>query len=102
MTTSNIGGITGLDVLMCEIPAALPENPTEEQMLNYLGNLRTYRLCQIQSAQKHMEMLASELSKDSVIAGVQTRNCIRQFREIEMAFLSDIRARISKIVNKQA
>lgn len=92
--------MNSLDLPFCAIPQELPANATEEQVLQHLGNLRTYRLCQIQSAQKHMEYLATELAKDSVTAGMLTRNAVRQFKDIEMAFLGDVRSRISKIVNK--
>lgn len=89
-----------LNLPSCIVPQALPSNPTADQKLKHLGELRTYRLCQIQSAQKHMEYLALELSKDSVQAGIQTRNLVRQFAELEMAFLEDIRRKISVELKK--
>jgi hypothetical protein len=75
----------------CKIPASLPENHTEFEKLQEMGEQQKYVLCRIQSAQKVMIDLAAELSKHSVEAGIQCRKLVGGFKEMEMSYLADSR-----------
>lgn len=82
----------------CPTPAPLPENPSEYDKLQALHERQRYVLCRIQSAQRVMEALATEVSKESVQAGMIARSIVKHFRDVEMAFLGDHR----EIVKKQS
>jgi len=75
----------------CPIPRVLPDNATEFQKLRLMHERQTYILCKIQSAQKVMEALATEIAKDSVEAGRLTRDSVRKFKDIEVAYILDSR-----------
>jgi len=75
----------------CKIPQFLPENPSEFEKLQTMGERQKYILCRIQSAQKVIESLSMEIAKDSVDAGILVRSLLNSFRTIEMLYLSDSR-----------
>ena len=78
----------------CKLPQT-KANPSEYDKLLALGERQKYILCRIQSAQRVVEVLSMEISKDSVEAGTLTRATARSFREIEMAYLLDSRKSIA-------
>jgi len=84
----------------CPVPRALSANPTEFQKLKAMQERNTYILCKIQSAQRVVEALATEISKDSVEAGIKARATAKMFKDIEVAFLLDSRHAIAVQGNK--
>lgn len=84
----------------CKVPSPLANNATEFQKLQAMGERQKFILCKIQSAQKVLEALNVEISRDSELAGILVRDMVRQFRELEMRYLGDSRSAIAVQSNK--
>lgn len=81
-------------------PSPVSSAASELQKLKHMGELQQYRIHLLKQVELQMQELAKELQEDSIQAAAMLTNMQKQFREVEMQFLSESRRKLSVQSNK--
>lgn len=81
-------------------PFPVSSTASEFQKLKYMGELQQYKIHLLKQVELQMQELAKELQEDSIQAAAMLTNMQKQFREVEMQFLSESRRKLSVQSNK--